>query len=190
MTSIHDDDPGSRPDSAHASAPAARPLPREWERLERRKDELETVLAAGRIGYCRLRAPALALEANSQFKAEWGWPPDEVVSWDAVQARVDVGDRGRLSDAVRHALAGTAPLNLTVRVQPAKGREEVRWIALRGCVARGSDVAESVDLFITSRDVTSEHRASDEFLSVISHELRSPLNAILGWNRILALKRG
>jgi CheY-like chemotaxis protein len=33
------------------------------------------------------------------------------------------------------------------------------------------------------------NRAKDEFLSVISHELRSPLNAILGWNRILALKR-
>jgi CheY-like chemotaxis protein len=33
------------------------------------------------------------------------------------------------------------------------------------------------------------NRAKDEFLSVISHELRSPLNAILGWNRILTLKR-
>jgi CheY-like chemotaxis protein len=33
------------------------------------------------------------------------------------------------------------------------------------------------------------NRAKDEFLSVVSHELRSPLNAILGWNRILAIKR-
>ncbi len=31
--------------------------------------------------------------------------------------------------------------------------------------------------------------AKDEFLSIVSHELRSPLNAILGWNRILAIKR-
>jgi signal transduction histidine kinase/ActR/RegA family two-component response regulator len=36
----------------------------------------------------------------------------------------------------------------------------------------------------------SANRAKDEFLSVVSHELRSPLNAILGWNRILAIKRG
>ena len=34
------------------------------------------------------------------------------------------------------------------------------------------------------------NRAKDEFLSLVSHELRSPLNAILGWNRILAVKRG
>src|SRR5687767_9066996 len=33
------------------------------------------------------------------------------------------------------------------------------------------------------------NRTKDEFLSVVSHELRSPLNAILGWNRILAVKR-
>ncbi len=190
MTSIHDDDPGSRSDAARASAPASGPLPHEWERLARRQDELETVLAAGRIGYCRLRAAGPALEANSQFKAEWGWPPDEALSWEAVAARVDAGDRARLADAVQQALAGTSPLDITVRVQPMPGGEEARWIALRGCVVRTGEGAQSADLVITSRNVTGEHRARDEFLSVISHELRSPLNAILGWNRILALKCG
>jgi len=222
MTSIHDDDPGSRSDSADgalARQPAACPPPAQWERLALRKDQLETVLAAGRIGYCQLRAArGAALEANSQFKAEWGWPPDEVLSWDAVESRVDVEDRGRFSDAVQQALEGASPLDLTVRVRPALDQGDTRWLALRGCLVRRGDDAESADLVITSRNVTSEYRASesvlreraqllererqlrhaaetvnrskDEFLSVISHELRSPLNAILGWNRILALKCG
>jgi signal transduction histidine kinase/ActR/RegA family two-component response regulator len=212
MTSIHDDDPGSR-------SGAARALPPEWERLARRMDELETVLAAGRIGYCRLRAADLALQANSQFKAEWGWPPDEALAWNAVESRVDVDDRVRFSDAIRQALAGVSPLDITVRVRPGHDAQ-TSWIALRGCaVRRGADTA-STDLVITTRNVTGEHAASegvlseraylqllagerqgreaaetanrckDEFLSVISHELRSPLNAILGWNRILALKCG
>ena len=215
MTSIHDDDPGSRSDAPHAP-PACAP-PTDWARLVRRKDELETVLAAGRIGYCRLRAGDLALEANSQFKAEWGWPPDAALTWSAVESRVDADDRKPLADAVRRAFAGTSPLDLTVRVRPAEGTGETRWLALRGCAHSGVD-AEPAVLIITSRNVLTEqeasedgpderarllererqsrqaaeaaNRAKDEFLSVISHELRSPLNAILGWNRILALKCG
>jgi signal transduction histidine kinase/CheY-like chemotaxis protein len=218
MTSIHDDDPGSRSDGARQQASPPRALPPEWERLARRKDELETVLAAGRIGYCRLRAGGLTLEANSQFKAEWGWPPDEDLTWSAVESRVDAEDRERFSEAVRQAVAGRSPVDLTVRVRPAQGQGEIRWLALRGCAVTSCDEAEPADLVITSRNVLSEARASDghaderapllererrsreaaeaanrakdEFLSVISHELRSPLNAILGWNRILALKCG
>ena len=213
MTSIHDDDPGSR--SARTSAPPqlASRMPPEWEWLARRKDELETVLAAGRIGYCRVRTADGAIEANSQFKAEWGWPPDEPLSWEAVESRVSADDRTRFSEVMRLALATAAPVDLIVRVQPPQS--SIRWLALRGCGARGPDGA-SAGLIITSRNVTSEREASlgilderaqllegerrsreaaeaanrskDEFLSVISHELRSPLNAILGWSRILALK--
>jgi signal transduction histidine kinase/CheY-like chemotaxis protein len=188
MTTIHDDDPGSRPEAA--LAPAACPLPAEWERLARRQDALETVLAAGRIGFCRLRGADLALEANAQFKAEWGWPPDAALSWEMLESSVHADDRGRFAAAVRAALAGGSRVDLTVRVV-ARGRGETRWLALHGCLAEDGTEPGSEQLILTSRNVTSERRTSDgaiEFLSVISHELRSPLNAILGWNRILALK--
>jgi two-component system CheB/CheR fusion protein len=216
MTSIHDDDPGSRSDSAHASP--ARPLPREWARLARRIDALEAVLAAGRVGYCRLRAMDLSPEANSQFKADWGWPPDATLSWEMLESRVHEEDRARFAQAVREGAHGAERLDLVVRVQPAEGPEQTRWLALRGCAAEAGDDPRGADVILTSVNVTQEQRAfahaleargrlvdeerglrlaaesanrcKDEFLSVISHELRSPLNAMLGWSRILTLKCG
>ncbi|MGH8180320.1 MAG: hybrid sensor histidine kinase/response regulator, partial [Steroidobacteraceae bacterium] len=116
-------------------------------------------------------------------------------------------------------LAGVSPLDITVRVLPACDAD-TRWIALSGCAVRSGAEGGAIDLIITTRNATGEHaaaegmlskrahlqllagerqarevaetanRCKDEFLSVISHELRSPLNAILGWNRILALKCG
>jgi signal transduction histidine kinase/CheY-like chemotaxis protein len=119
-------------------------------------------------------------------------------------------DRERLTAAVTAALERDEQLDVVVHVHSPG----VHAVALRGRAARNR--RSQVELLLTSQRVSGEratsgqereyqaaieherslrndaqnaNRAKDEFLSLISHELRSPLNAILGWNRILALKR-
>jgi len=212
MTSIHDDGPGSRPDEV------CRRLQRlqvQHDALGQRLDELESVLAASRTGFCRLDAALRLLHASSQLKAEFGYPPDAQIVWDDLLARVQREDRGRLADAV-HAAASEgsdAGVELIVRLE-LPGRD-TQWTAIRGRTTSAGHSGHA-DLILTARNVSVDqregaqrqresssllererklreaaeaaNRAKDEFLSVISHELRSPLNAILGWNRILALK--
>jgi len=208
MTSTHDDDPGSR---ACDAADPCRDVRLECERLARRAEDLERVIASAGVGYCSLRGRTLQLTASAQFKAEFGWPPDAEPAWQDLLQRVP---DERLTAAISACLDSGAPLDLTVLARWPDGT--IHPISLRGRVHR-TDGGTPERLIITSRNASGErqasleaqqrhavlmeretqvrrqaeaaNRAKDEFLSVISHELRSPLNAILGWNRILLLKR-
>jgi signal transduction histidine kinase/ActR/RegA family two-component response regulator len=197
MRSIHDRESGSAGDLAR-------------ERLAQRLDELEMVLGAARVGHCRLAADGRVLVASTQFRCEFGLPPDGEDAWTEFESRLHAEDRAELSGAIARAFESETGLDALVRT--AWGDGLPRWIVLNGRIVR--DTQSEPHLLLVSREATREqltvaalagdaqrerraretaeraNRAKDEFLSLVSHELRSPLNAILGWNRILAVKRG
>jgi signal transduction histidine kinase/ActR/RegA family two-component response regulator len=197
MRKTHDREAGSAGDSAR-------------ERLAQRLDELEMVLGAARVGHCRLAADGRVLAASAQFRCEFGLPPDGAPAWTEFESRVHAEDRVELAGAIARAFESETGLDALVRT--AWGDGLPRWIVLNGRIVR--DTESELHLLLVSREATREqltvaalagdaqrerrareiaeraNRAKDEFLSLVSHELRSPLNAILGWNRILAVKRG
>jgi signal transduction histidine kinase/ActR/RegA family two-component response regulator len=195
MTSIHD---------TEQSSTAA---------LAERVDELEAVIAAARLGFCRVDLETGEVRANSQFKAEFGWPPDARIDLQSLEERIAPTDRPQFNDAARRASSGDVAVDVVV--QAVWPDDSIQSISLRGRTANAGDGRRT--LILTSMNVSAEQQAAasltaareaaleqerrlrsqaqaanrgkDQFLSVFSHELRSPLNAILGWNRILALKR-
>lgn len=85
---------------------------------------------------------------------------------------------------------------------------EIRWLVAKGKVFRDEngkpkrlmginyDITRRKDLEkekeeillrekVLRREAEAANRAKDEFLAVLSHELRSPLNSMLGWARML-----
>ncbi len=171
------------------------------------------ILAAAGVGFCWIESRTYTITADPRFKAEFGWPPDARIDWADLQARLDPESRGRLCIALEAAFSAATDPELLVRTAWPDGHAQ--WLALRGRAL--TEGGKTTRLVLTCRNASAERRAAadevgerdaavererrlrtsaeaanrgkDQFLSVFSHELRSPLNAILGWNRILALKR-
>jgi signal transduction histidine kinase len=215
MNTIHDGGAGSellRMRSALIRERRARAL------LERTKDALEAVLGAGCVGFCRIRAGRRRLSANPHFKAHFGWPPDAVLERSDLDARVHQDDRVALASAITAALEEGTPLDLTVRaVWPCNTIQFIALRGRCELAHKDADVGAAKrairEFVLVANNVTAEHKALQEYeaavaseyalraraeaanrsslelLSLVSHELRSPLNAVLGWNRLLAIKR-
>jgi signal transduction histidine kinase len=215
MNTIHDGGVGSELARMRAALIRER---RARARLGRTKDALEAILGAGCVGFCRIRAGRPKLSANPHFKAHFGWPPDAILERSDLDARVHQDDRMALACAITAALEEGTPLDLTVRaVWPCATTQYIalcgRCELAHQDANTGAGKRAIREFVLVANNVTAEHNALQEYeaavsrecelraraeaanrstlelLSLVSHELRSPLNAVLGWNRLLAIKR-
>ncbi len=133
-------------------------------------------------------------------------PQHGIITMDSFLDIVHPEDRLRVETALHHSQKNGQEYNAEYRVIYADGN--IHWISARGktfldeegnpknmmgVVQRITDnkiATEELGVVYArekkARDEAEEaNRAKDFFLAVVSHELRSPLNAILGWTNIL-----
>ena len=136
-------------------------------------------------------------------------PVDDTVSLRSFLNGVHTDDRRRLEEALRESQIEGKEFKVEYRV--VYSNQETHWLAVRGktyldnkgkpqnmmgVVRRitnkkiaSEELAKVYEREKRARDEAEEaNRSKDFFLAVVSHELRSPLNTILGWTKILLTK--
>jgi signal transduction histidine kinase/ActR/RegA family two-component response regulator len=89
-----------------------------------------------------------------------------------------------------------SPIATRLRARRLEGGRRILWIAREEESALPSDVADLARALRDKNDVLEherrererlerESRAKDRFLAILSHDLRAPLNAVLGWTDLL-----
>ncbi|MEG4501435.1 PAS domain S-box protein [Microcoleus sp. F10-C6] len=142
-------------------------------------------------------------------KAMFGLPPEANSSIEVFFAGLHSDDRERLEQVVQWTLNPASNGKYDVEYRTIGIQDGVeRWIAARGQAY--FDAADNPQRFVgTVLNITEQkrieaereqllareqaareaadraNRIKDEFLAVLSHELRSPLNPILGWSKLL-----
>ncbi len=133
-------------------------------------------------------------------------PSYDLLTYDSILNAVHPDDRGRLDGSLRKAHESGTKYSEEFRVLYSDGR--IEWVSAEGKSFLDSSgqpekmtavvrkiteqklAAEELEMvYDRERKARAEaveaNQSKDFFLAFVSHELRSPLNAILGWTKIL-----
>jgi PAS domain S-box-containing protein len=136
-------------------------------------------------------------------------PAYDLLTFDSFLAAVHAEDREQVQQALQYSQQNGTKYTEEYRVVYSDGR--IEWICSEGRSfldeegkpgetmgtfrkiteekLAAEDLAKVYDREKKARDEAVEaNRSKDFFLAFVSHELRSPLNAILGWSKILLTK--
>ncbi|MCL4649521.1 hybrid sensor histidine kinase/response regulator [Burkholderia multivorans] len=184
-------------------------MPHPVESAEQARDRLERAVDAAELGtfYCPL--PLDRLFWNARCKVHfWLDPdtPDDEIDIDTFYRILHADDRASVRAAVDAAVTHGGLFDIEYRTVSARG--DVRWLRAKGSAHVGAD-GRPVRLDGITIDISAQKRlererdalieservqrfaaqsasgSKDAFIAAVSHELRAPSTAILGWADML-----
>ncbi|WP_260843888.1 sensor histidine kinase [Robbsia andropogonis] len=176
-------------------------------KLADEKHRLEQAMSFAELGAWEWQPDSGAIICTAQCKINLGLTRDaELTEKILFESVIDPRDRQRMRDAIYHALSARTFFEIDCRTRRPDG--SLHWILVRGSgrytedgvleavLGLMLDITQRKELELAQESQLSEERSArqrsddrvdtmDGFVSSVSHELRSPLNAILSWTQLL-----
>ncbi|MBF0619407.1 MAG: PAS domain S-box protein [Candidatus Omnitrophica bacterium] len=161
--------------------------------LRASEEKFRTLFNNSEVGMFRSRLDGSEfLDANSKYLAMLGWTREEVIGKPSVIVWGDPGEREKMVRALR---AQGSVENFEFKACKKTGEERIFLTSLRLYAETGilegsiTDITErkkaEAALNKAKEDAEAANKAKTEFLLNISHDIRTPLNSILGLSSLL-----
>ncbi|WP_293304953.1 ATP-binding protein [Pedobacter sp. UBA5917] len=157
--------------------------------LKESEDNLHSAFNAGELGSCSLDLQTGRAEMSEKFRELYGLPVSGEINWDMVLSAVEPEYIPELNIVLEKCITKGKPVDSTYPIRHLITGER-RWMRVVG-KCKTDENNKAISVYAVLMDVTDQkqdEQRKNDFIAMVSHELKTPLTSMKGYIQVLQLK--